>query len=246
MRLRGRGKAFTFDRAIEVRIQVPLVRVPLRQAILNLLKTCFGSPGLPEGLLHLVASGNFRAVVRRWYGGIHYMSALLNVRYAGWGVELRAHGVPACTEALVSHANTVLSRAASWGRSAAVVCQVPTPALWDAGHPVHSFFAKKLKYADGPPYYPSAGLLDSLLRELLSAEGYPFVYAVCADGDLSACGSEALLVVADEHLSSLLYAFNASVAHPDARVSVRVESPGVVRVGGEPTSLGAEEGGRGG
>ena len=215
------------------------VEVPPSQAVRNLLDSCFGTPGIPVGFLKLAASSSALLEVVRDFGGARFPSLTLGGASVRLGARIRAHPTPSCTEFLVRSSSRVFSRAAGWGSPAVVLCQLPTPSLYTVYQPVYRVLERKVgRYDPGAVVLPSSRLVE---EAYVRGREYPITLSLCSDGQLDTCASEALVLVVDEYVSTVLYAYNSESAAPGRR---RVSLPGVPEVvvgGGELPSGGAEE-----
>ena len=203
-------------------VNVPLVDVPASQALLNLFYTVFGNPGVPsEFFVKASRLAGLRLVVRRSVNRQEFKTVLLNKRYLSYGVRLRQHVSPACNDFATVAGVALLSNAYSWGNPIVVIAQMPTKALWRPYDPVDKLLGKKVGYK--PPEHPSQllpgkTLVDAVFKTIASAE-YPVLFAGCSEHErrVENCPREALVVVIDEHVSTLMYAVNTSVFLPEAR-----------------------------
>lgn len=215
------------DRKVRKQYPVKAVPVPASQALLNLVGSVFGEPGIPLGFFnHVVGLDNrfngVRVVVSKMFGGVPYMTALATRRYLRWGFRIKHHVTPACNDFLTVNGVVLLDRAYSWTSPVVVVDQYPTKALWTRYEPVHSLTGKTLKYkASKNPstaYLPGITLVDAVFKAIPRAE-YPFMLSACSEPDkkIDECTREGLLIVMDEHVSTLVYAVNMGVLKPEVR-----------------------------
>jgi len=223
----------------KIRRQYPArgVPVPAPQALLNLVTTVFGEPGSPLSFFSHVAGlakkrGGVRVVVYKVFGDLTYMTALETRYFLTWGFRIRHHVVPACNDFLSLNGILLLDRAYSWASPVVIVDQYPTRALWAKYEPVYKLMEKPLKYkaskSSASAYLPGVTLLDAVYRAIPKAE-YPVMLSVCSEQDkkIQECTREGLLIVMDEHVSTLVYAVNMDVLIPEARETVKasVETP---------------------
>jgi len=203
-------------------VKVPLVDTPASQALLNFFYTAFGNPGIPlEFFAKASKIAGLRLVVRRSINGQEFKTVLLNKKYLSYGVRLRQHVSPACNDFATVTGVELLSNAYTWGNPIVVITQMPTKALWQSYKPVDKLLGKKVGYK--PPENPShllpgKTLVDAVFKKIASAE-YPVLFAACSEPErkVENCLREALVIIMDEHVSTLMYAVNTSVFLPEAR-----------------------------
>jgi hypothetical protein len=223
------------DRTLKAKgVSVPLVDVPASQALLNLFYTAFGNPGIPsEFFVKASKIAGLRLVVRRSVNRQEFKTVLLNKRYLSYGVRLRQHVSPACNDFATVTGVGLLSNAYSWGNPIVVIMQMPTKALWRSYDPVDKLLGGRVGYK--PPEHPSQllpgkTLVGAVFRSIASAE-YPVLFAGCSEPErrVENCPREALVIIMDEHVSTLMYAVNTSVFLPEARgvQASTVETPEV-------------------
>ena len=222
------------DKKMHKKYPVRGVPVPAPQALLNLVVTVFGEPGIPlsyfshvAGLTKTKKLRGVRVVVFKEFGDSTYMSALVTRHFLAWGFRVKHHVVPACNDFLSLSGILLLDRAHSWANPVVIVEQYPTKALWARYEPVYRFMEKPLKYkASKNPasaYLPGTTLIEAVYRAIPKAE-YPVTLSLCSERGktIQECTREGLLIVMDEHVSTLVYAVNMGVLIPEARESVNV------------------------
>ena len=227
------------DKKMHKKYPVRGVPVPAPQALLNLVVTVFGEPGIPlsyfshvAGLTKTKKLRGVRVVVFKEFGDSTYMSALVTRHFLAWGFRVKHHVVPACNDFLSLSGILLLDRAHSWANPVVIVEQYPTKALWARYEPVYRFMEKPLKYkaskSSASAYLPGVALVDAVYRAIPKAE-YPVMLSMCSEQDkkIQECTREGLLVVMDEYVSTLVYAVNMGVLIPEAREAVKatVETP---------------------
>jgi len=215
------------------------VPVPAPQALMNLVATVFGEPGIPLSFFSHVAGltktkklRGVRVVVFKEFGSLTFITALVTRYFLALGFRVKHHVVPACNDFLSLNGILLLDRAYSWASPVVIVDQYPTRALWTRYEPAYRFMEKPFKYkASKNPasaYLPGTTLIDAVYRAIPKAE-YPVTLSLCSERGktIQECTREALLIVMDEYVSTLVYAVNTSVLIPEARESVNavVETP---------------------
>jgi hypothetical protein len=219
----GKHKNKNIDKTLKVRgLEIPLVDVPASQALLNLFYTVFGNPGVPsEFFISASKIAGLRLVARRSINRQEFNTILLNKRYLSYGVRLRQHVSPACNDFAAVTGVALLSNAYSWGNPIVVIAQMPTKALWRSYDPVDKLLGGKVGYKpSGRPsqLLPGKTLVDAVFKSVASAE-YPVLSAWCSEPArrVENCPREALVIIMDEYVSTLMYAVNTSVFLPEAR-----------------------------
>ena len=211
------------DKTLKARgVNVPLVDAPASQALLNLFYTAFGNPGVPSEFFAKASKiPGLRLVVRRSINRQEFKTILLNKRYLPYGVRLRQHVSPACNDFATVTGVALLSNAYSWGNPIVFITQMPTKALWRSYDPVDKLLGGRVGYK--PPGHPSQvlpgkTLVDAVFKSIASAE-YPVLFARCSEPErkVENCPREALVIIMDEYVSTLMYAVNTSVFLPEAR-----------------------------
>jgi hypothetical protein len=215
------------DKKVRKQYPAKAVPVPASQALLNLVGSVFGEPGISLGFFNHVVGldkrvNGVRVVASKMFMDVTYMTALATRRYLRFGFRIKHHVTPACNDFLTVNGVMLLDRAYSWTSPVVIVAQYPTKVLWTRYEPVDSLTGKSLKYkASKNPstaYLPGITLVDAVFKAVPRAE-YPFMFSACSEPDkkIDECTREGLLIVMDEHVSTLVYAVNMGVLKPEVR-----------------------------
>ena len=232
------------DKSVVKHYNLELVDTPAPQALLNLYASCIGEKGVPVTFTQFVSvkqvkgsyvPANTRVSIFRVFRGERFYTGIATKVHLK-AVRLRAHVSPACTDFLITHGGTLVSVVHGWELPVLFTCQYPTKALYRQYENVYEVAAKLLKFKMPPypvPRLPGSPVVEAVYRAAASAK-YPVTISLCGDGgsDVEKCTSEALLLVLDEHVATMLYAVNAKAYHPSARAaSTSIPTVGEVEVG---------------